>query len=100
MLRVACLLNMRCFHRFLLRDEARLQRAFPVSILQVMFLPTRPSACRVTSALSGRSRYCAFRGACSDLSSLAVMATVARDLSGVAGMKCGSGLGAATPRGH
>src|SRR5438445_10593088 len=44
-------------------------RAFPVSILQVIFSPTRPSALRVTNAVSGRSRYCALSGACNFLSS-------------------------------
>src|SRR5882724_6513042 len=38
-----------------------------------MFSPTRPSAFSVTNAVSGRSRYCAFSGACNDLNSSAVI---------------------------
>src|SRR5918996_4248876 len=48
-------------------------RAFPVSILHVTFSPTRPSAWRVTNAVSGRSRYCVFSGACNDLNSSALI---------------------------
>src|SRR2546430_2215974 len=39
-----------------------------------MFSPTRPSARKVTNAVSGRSRYCALSGACNDLNSSAFMA--------------------------
>src|SRR5262249_48209719 len=35
------------------------------------FSPTRPSARSVTNAVSGRSRYCVFSGACNDLNSSA-----------------------------
>ena len=38
-----------------------------------MFSPTRPLARSVTNAVSGRSRYCAFSGACNDLNSSAVI---------------------------
>src|SRR5438094_7552049 len=38
-----------------------------------MFSPTRPSARSVTNAVSVRSRYCAFSGACNDLNSSAVI---------------------------
>jgi hypothetical protein len=53
-------------------------RAFPVSILHVMLSPTCPSVRRVTNAVLGCSRYCAFKGACNDLSSSAVIVKISR----------------------